>query len=198
MRDFLIAKPPEGKTTCSLLLQHYTPGDGRGKKTYIGSVNLAVNPAELPAGINLNPGVVLDDWQLAQVKAFLTRHGTYGQPPKMKPEVLERVRAIVRAEVEQEMKARKPGQFEGAVKALDEAAQFLSAEASRLRGAGVRLSPGMLGTVACEPKSGATELDLLKVKANRVRFAFQQFENALKGASLMKSVTRAEKKKSLP
>lgn len=196
MKDFIIQPPPAGKTTCSLLAQYYRPGDGRGKKRYLGSVNLSRNPHELPRGLKLRPGVELTERQLEQVRVFLLRHGTFGQLPVLPAEVMDAVRTSVRAEIERDIQSRQPAEPEAAVAALQAAAGFLAQESGRLRDIGVRLSPGMLNSLATEPKARSTEMDNLKVRANRIRRSFQQLEAALKAAGLMKSIRRTSRRKS--
>lgn len=191
MKDFIVQAPPKGTTTCSLLQPYYRPGDGRGKYRYLGSVNLARNPWTLPAGINLAKGFELTEEQLEEVRTFLIQHGTYGQLPVLPAEDMERIRGSVRRELEAEMRSRQPPALDGGVFALDVATAFVTQESHRLREAGVRLSPGMLNSLATEAKGAPSELDLVKVRANRIREAYQRFESALKSSGLMKSVKRA-------
>ena len=191
MKDFIVQAPPKGSTTCSLLQPYYRQGDGRGKYRYLGSVNLARNPWALPQGINLAKGFELTEEQLEEVRDFLIRHGTYDQLPVLPAEDMERIRASVRREFEAEMCSLQPPALDGSVLALDVATAFVSNESHRLRQAGVRLSPGMLNSLATEAKGTPTELDQVKVRVNRIREAYQRFESTLKLAGLMKTVKRA-------
>lgn len=195
MKPFLISKPPKGGTTCPLHAQYYQSGHGRGQKTYLGSVNISADPADLPSCINLRPGVVLDDWQVDEVRVFLLRYGTFREPPKLKPEVLARVRTQVRDEVERELQAKRPMPLEAAVLALTAAGDFVAREAAHLRAAGVKLSAGMVSSLMDEVPADATALDALKVKSNQVRAAVRAFEAALKSAALMKTVARGTTKR---
>jgi hypothetical protein len=193
MRSFLIKPPAKGKTTCSLVRQYYDAVDHRTKTQYLGSVNLATDPDNLPEGLRLGLNVELDDFQLMEVRWWLERHGTYGHMPSLPPGVEEKLHASIRAQVERELCAALPPVPERAVKALVEAGRYIDNETTRLIGAGVKLSKGMLNSIGTDTGLCYTELDLLKVRANEIRAAFLEFQRALKDARLMKKVCRGTK-----
>ena len=195
MKSFLVKNPPPGKTTASLVRQAYDKVDRRTKTTYVGSVNLSVAAAALPAGLNLRPGHVLTDADLAEVRAWLVVNSTHGRAPAIAPALLAQVRAEVRAEVVAEMRAEAPPSgptgLAAAAATLRQAAADVRARAGELRAAGVSLTPGMMrSTSTAPPSQGGSEFDFLKALTNTCRAAFEDFEESLRETKLL--VTRAK------
>ncbi|NMM06958.1 MAG: hypothetical protein HHJ18_12145 [Polaromonas sp.] len=193
MKSFLIKAPGKGKTTCALVRQFYDKETRKTKTEYLGSVNVATDPAQLPVGIKTRPGVGLDVPMLAEIRDWLERNGTFGKKPELPLEVLMAARRQVLAEIADAGLPDQQSDLEAAASVLGRAALEVQAKAAQMRAAGIELSKGFLGFTGVATAKCANEMDLLKIHTNRIRSACSAFEDALKAARLMKRVNKPGK-----
>lgn len=186
MKSFVIKTPAKGRTTCSLVHQHYDKASRRTKTTYLGSVNIAANPMALDTALNLRPGVTLTEEQMLEVTSFLRVFGTWGKPPSVPEHVMQRARFLVAEEERARRLREKKSDLEEATESVRTAAQSLVRIAGGLRESGEVLSKGLLLYCGDDASRCVNRLDFLKVDANRLRSTFNIFEAALKEAGLIK------------
>lgn len=110
MRDYYLKPPTRGKTTAFICYQYYD----RTRKATISvpyaSFNQATNPNEPEINITERgtaAGYTLSAEDLAEVKQWLKKNGTYGRP-KVPSRVLARVRAEVEEKIRSELGAPAP------------------------------------------------------------------------------------------
>lgn len=194
MKSFIIKAPAKGKTTCTLVRQYYDKVSRRTKTQYLGSFNMGIDRAKLPAGIRLRPEVELSEEQSAEIATWLLHNGTFGQQPMLSAETLELARqqlfGFMPADCFQH--EEKAG-LDVAVSALNWATFALKDTAAKLRQQGLELSSGLMTYTGTDNTKCRNDLDRLKVLGNKIRSAASHFEMALQEAKLMRRRTRAAK-----
>ncbi|MEY4757094.1 MAG: hypothetical protein RJA34_1992 [Pseudomonadota bacterium] len=194
MKSFIIKAPAKGKTTCTLVRQYYDKESRRTKTQYLGSFNMGIDRAKLPAGIHLRPDVELNEEQSAEIATWLLHNGTFGRQPLLSDEILELARnQLVDVMHEQFFHVEPQSDLDLASSVLHGAALELQHTAAKLRERGLELSPGLLTYTGIDSAKCLNDLDQLKVQSNKIRSAAIQFEEALKEAKLMKRLNKVAK-----
>lgn len=110
MRKYYLKPPAKNKTTAYICHQHYDPT----RKETIGVPYASFNQATNPDAPKINitergkaAGYTLSAKDLAEVKQWLKKNGTYGRP-KVPSRVLARVRAEVEEKIRSEFGAPAP------------------------------------------------------------------------------------------
>lgn len=183
MKHFHIKAQRPGKSTCTLVHQFYDKESKRTKTRYLGSFNLQIDPANIPDGLRLRPGVELTDEERLQVVSWLRIYGTFGQPVAIPAEVM----AEARRRVQNELRWRTPVQkLMHAIETMHTAALSVEEASSSARDRGVKLSKGLICHIGTDESICQNELDSFKIHSNQLRAAHDAFLATLQSAGLVK------------
>lgn len=214
MKTFHIKAPRDGAPSAAIVGYEYDGASQRTRTVYLGSVLVDADPGAPERALRLQSGKTLRGQafeltreHLELVRNWLEAHGTYRRRQREAEDALERQRlaqraaesrlrehieAEMRAALEQQWRAefdarvaaRQADPLQAAADALAAAAEYVTSEATRLRGAGVRLA--RVRTTRLEVGPGASELDRLQARTNRLRLAaVDAFATGCKQAGLM-------------